>query len=245
MFSNVQSQLAQMTKQECDQMARQIPNFGLFMSLCSEFDKPVYAYKPLNGIENLKQIASLYEGLLNAKTTLRAYLNQKTKPQESYLAAFYKLLFTSQQDKLFGNMNVEDLERVIGLIDESENILKEFYKSHSVLVFGAEEGQAAASESSHTVGQSLEHRQTAGTPQSIRVSPECELTNSGSVRLSPRGRFQIINRLCNPVIPKFYDPDKAPVGEFENKCLVFVWQKLADIINEKVCQHNVLFWIEK
>jgi len=220
-----------MTKQECDQMIRQIPNFSLFINSCNEFDKAVYAYKPLNGIENLKQISSIYEALISAKTTLKAYLNQKINPQESFITSFYNMIFTSQQNKLFSNMDAEDLKRIICLIDEIDSILKEFYKTHSVLVFGAEEGTSASDINSRN---EQKNKQLITPSKSIRVSPECELTNNGSVRLSPRGRFQIINRLCNPVIPRFYDPDKAPVGEFENRFLVYVCQRLANLINDKV-----------
>ena len=60
------------------------------------------------------------------------------------------------------------------------------------------------------------------------------MSNNGSLKLSPRGGFQIINRLCNLVITSYYDPDTAPVGEFECRPLVFVLQKLSDFINEKV-----------
>ena len=140
MFSNVQNQLTQMTtQQECEAAIRQSADFRHFINACNEFDKPIYAYKPLNGMENLKLISNFYEDLLNAMNTLRSHLRSRTQPSASYLStAFWhkllKLLFpSSQQDKLqFENLNVEDLNRVIGLIEECDSILRDFYKSHSV-----------------------------------------------------------------------------------------------------------------
>lgn len=231
MLSEIQSQLIQMTKQECDVALRQNNDFRLFVNLFNEFEKPIYSYKPLNSIENLKLISNFYDALINAKNTLGIHLKQLQKPQNNFISNMLSSIFHSDQNKQFGNLSIEDHQRIINLIDECDSIIKGFYKSHSYFeVFGSKEGTANISL------ENSKNTEYERKPSNIRISPECELTSNGSIKLSPRGRFQIINKLCNPVITNFYDPDTSPIGEFENKFLVFCLQKLSNHINERYCE---------
>ncbi len=127
-FSNVQNQLTQMTKQECEVTLRQNAEFRNVVNLLNEFNKPIYSYKPLNGMENLRLVTNFYETLLNAKETINVYLKQKTQPQNSFVSSIVKYFFVNEQNKQFGNMNVEDLHRIINNINECENLIKGFYK---------------------------------------------------------------------------------------------------------------------
>ena len=132
-FSNVQNQLTQMTKQECEISLRQNAEFRNVVNHLNEFNKPIYAYKPLNGLDNLRLVTNFYETLLNAKETISVHLRLKTKPQESYLSSVFKFFFESEQDKQFGNLNVEDLHRIINHIEDCENVIKGFYKVSPIL----------------------------------------------------------------------------------------------------------------
>lgn len=226
-----------MTKPENEHALRQNADLRMLVNQFNEFDKRIHSYKPLNGPDNLKLISSFYEVLINAKDTLSTHLKQRVEPSVSFVSNVYKFFFTSEQEKQFGNLSIEDFTRIIHLIDDCDNILKGFYKSIPTMsrtfeVFGSKEAENAKTSSE------TKQTETNQTPESVRMSPECELTSNGSVRLSPRGRFQIINRLRSPTITSFYDPDTSPVGEFENKFLVFAFQKLADLLNEKVCINN-------
>jgi hypothetical protein len=53
---NVQAQLSQMNKQEYETMLRQNVEYRSIINLFNEFNKPIYHYKPLNGIDNLKLV---------------------------------------------------------------------------------------------------------------------------------------------------------------------------------------------
>lgn len=122
-----------MTKQECEINLRQNAEFRNVVNHLNEFNKPIYAYKPLNGLDNLRLVTNFYETLLNAKETISVHLRLKTKPQESYMSSVFKFFFESEQDKQFGNLNVEDLHRIINHIDECENVIKGFYNVSNIL----------------------------------------------------------------------------------------------------------------
>lgn len=119
-----------------------------------------------------------------------------------------------------------------------------YLKSHSLQfeVFGSKEGSFSSDPCSAQPTKSMAGNTAESTvasimspaPKNSRASPECEMAMNGSLKLSPRGRFQIINRLCNPVISSYYNPDTSPIGEFENRFLIFALQKLSNFLNEKV-----------
>jgi hypothetical protein len=44
----------------------------------------------------------------------------------------------------------------------------------------------------------------------------------------------MVNGICKTKFEKLYDPNTAPINDFENRFLVYILQKLSDSINEKV-----------
>ena len=56
LFSNVQIILKQLNSQECESLLRQNAEYRYVINLLNECDKPLYSYKPLNGVENLRYV---------------------------------------------------------------------------------------------------------------------------------------------------------------------------------------------
>jgi len=192
----------------------------------------LYSYKPLNGIEHLKLVSSFSESLVNTKNVLKCQIELKSAPKGNFVTNLIKSLFSSDQDKQFSTRSKDDFVRIVVNIDECINLFQEFYKSHPFLneTFELFNQPTASTAESSMNGSYLQEakprRQSNG-----QIKPECELTNRG-LRLSPRGRYQIINRLAKPVITNNYDPDTAPVGEFENKFIVCLLNEISYWINK-------------
>jgi hypothetical protein len=62
-----------------------------------------------------------------------------------------------------------------------------------------------------------------------------EFNNTGlGLKLTPKGRFQMIYGLKKPTLINIYNPETAPIGEYENKFLVYMLRTISDYVNNQV-----------
>lgn len=75
-------------------------------------------------------------------------------------------------------------------------------------------------------------------PTSLPGTPDCNYTSDGP-KLTPMGRYQLMNGLRKFDIGYNCDPDLQPIRSFENSTLVRVLHKLSSSIN-KMFQNEIL-----
>lgn len=81
---------------------------------------------------------------------------------------------------------------------------------------------------------SVTHQRLFSTPSSqYKCRPEFTLDDSGSPRLTPTGRQQVMNRLAKADITYEGNPDEQPIRTFESAVLVHFLLRISKMINEK------------
>jgi len=79
--------LKQLNSNESESLLRQNAEYRYVINLLNEFDKPLYSYKPLNGVENLRLVRTLCSDYLVFKINNKFNLIKVTKFYESIVNA--------------------------------------------------------------------------------------------------------------------------------------------------------------
>ncbi|CAF0889215.1 unnamed protein product [Brachionus calyciflorus] len=237
-FSQAQSQWIQQTilnKQEIQQFMRHNSEYRFVINLFEEFERPINSFRPLISVDNIKSVGHLFDGLSNAKIFLTENLNRKKIKKKSKFE-WLKLLFLEDSGEL-NKMSDEEIIKTIRKIDECLDSIKLFYQN-----------QTNFDDSDLFIGSNRELSQEEQQVPSITESEDYEQTSDQILKLTPKGRYKIINCLTRPkLIQSYYDPETAPIGDFENKFLVYIFQFVSDLMNEnfsdffdKIYQRNDL-----
>jgi hypothetical protein len=220
-------------------MLRHNVEFRHLYNVFIEFDKPIYLFRALQSVENIKLMSSFYDILMNTKKHLSEQVELKNKPQGNIFKSIYKSIF--EEDRTI-HINVQDLNRICKQIDELIRLMQEFYKSDSnyydeANIFDEAAKWPASFGSIGSYETSQVNHVTTGEEPAPTTSTQSVINQRKSQReqnqLTPKDRFQVIYGLKKPVIVNYYDPDQAPVSEFENKYLVRILKFISDVLNDK------------
>ncbi len=73
--------------------------------------------------------------------------------------------------------------------------------------------------------------------------PDYEFNNTGlGLKLTPKGRLQMIYGLKKPTLINIYNPETAPIGEYENRYLVYMLRALSNYVNNQVIWFFIIFY---
>lgn len=243
-FANFQSIYFQLSRNDFLNAIRNNQEYRSIFNLFQELDKPVHLFKPLIGVENLKMMSNFYESLLNAKKMLENLLAKKMKSESNILTMIYQSLFSCESETELSSLNLDDINYLVKQIDDSLKLIQSFYKSNSPymndLFAKFEPVEIESSEQELMHGTIFSNKKLV---ESKNAEPDYELTNTGfRLKLTPKGRYQMINGLKKPALINIYDPDISPIGDNENRCLVYFFKIISDYINNKFSGELISFY---
>lgn len=133
-----------------------------------------------------------------------------------------------ENDSQFSNMNISDMNRCIGLINNCLSLIKDFYKSQTTFYDNVEDIFPHYDSSVNN-----DTTYNASYLNSNKKFNAKSLHNS-ALKLTPESRWQLKNGIIKPNIENFYNPDASTIGEYENKYLVYIFQFISSFLNKKV-----------
>lgn len=195
-------------------LIRQNLEFKLVFNLFEELDESIRTYSTLNDKEHKKLVGYLYTLLSNAKLMLNDEKTRQTKSTNTL--QWIRSLFAEEIDSQFGKMSQQDIYKSIENIDNCLELIRYFYEDKiNFEDFDTKEELVSAD---------------------LDQTNDYESIDDRKIRLTPKGRYKVINRIRKANVELVYDPETASVGDFENRFLVYVCQFVSDFFNENFCQ---------
>lgn len=216
-FSQFKSQMQCASKQEYQQLLRHNSEYRMLYNVFQEFDKAVSSFHGIVGVETIKLIGNFYESLASAKSLLNESQKKKSLQKASNVE-WLKSLFREEANGAQAKMSDQDLANCVHRIDECLELIRSFYQNRPMFEEVSDIEQEVPSSLSSSGG--------------VDVPCDYELTPEHGLKLTPKGRFKIMNGLARPKIETFYDPETAPIGDFENKFLVYFFRFVSDLMND-------------
>lgn len=207
--------LNRLSKQE---LLRHSEEFKEVLSMFEELDESLPLLTTLNDIEHAKLIGHLFKVLSNAKHMLDENIHVS---KNKNTLQWFKCLFVQQTDSKFNNMNEQNLFKSIKNIEHCLELIRMFYQDR----INFEEYELKEEE--QLVG--------LGSRKNGQIE-DYETIDDKVIKLTPKGRFRVINRIRKANVEQAYDPESASIGDFENKFLVYVCQFLSDFVNDNFSQ---------
>ncbi|RNA15706.1 sphingomyelin phosphodiesterase 4 isoform X1 [Brachionus plicatilis] len=207
MYMHVQSRLSDKTNRQ--DAIRQSAELNNVLNMFQEVDESIACFHFLNDLEHIKMVNRLYEILTNAKWMM----NQRvTSARNASSLEWFKSMFVDEQQVQFAQMSEQECVNSIKSIDRCLQMIRMFYEERASFEEFESEEQQVPSEQSET--------------------GDYESGEDRMVKLTPKGRFRVINRIRKANVETSYDPEQAAIGDFEIRFLVYVCQFVSDLINE-------------
>lgn len=177
-----------------------------------------------------KQISKVTIKLIDNLNDIKSLLvieqeEENLSKKKNIFARLALSLFSSEErSSQFSNLNKNDCKLLIDLINECTktlDCLNEELTSNKI--------------TDSLLSQRIQRQHETILDESQNI-PDMEPNEDGlTLKLSPRGRFKMINALYRTRnLDKVYDPFTAPIGDFENRFLVFLLNQISNSINERV-----------